>query len=954
MKFSINPIHGIMTTQETLYWRRKLHAYLHDSPNKVLDILDHENSARRIAAGEKFSNDERFRKEADWAASAADRLPWPISGQCMTPKIEFRHPLSGKVLPMVDTPIRMAEETSQKTRPVLEDDHPRRAFIATWRFWRNWASCAQPDFAHYPGETRLPDHTIWSHLAVTSALQGCFGGDPWQPHRDAGVADQPCFLIFTIGPVQDFIASARSTRDLWSGSYLLSYLVATALHRLTLDFGPDHVLFPNLCGQPILDLLLKDEWSRMSTGDGELWTAFDYYKEEGRKRLLTPSLPNRFLAILPSGMVEHKQRGDEFASAEAYANNLGAIVRDRLRDIAMSVSDLLGKTSSTDDFDIKRFQHQVSLMLEIHWQVLPWPDNADEAEKLVSLLPPDDAKIGYTPRAGLETIKHLVAQTPTEHRDKRYFSDLTSGTLNRASAAWSSLYATTEWLLDGAKANRSFSAWREGHWVSGKSQNKDSLNGKEEACLIIRDDNEASALNNALRKWVNCDAPASKQQQTGRLFKNGESLGASTLMKRLWHLSWLCKQHTFSVDDFAMPNTRSIAASLPWANDTDDEPPVSDSEKHFAILALDGDEMGKWISGGKCPPLEDVISAEAKGYWTRRQADLGRRRPLSPSWHLQFSEALANFGLHAVRRVVESFNGRLIYAGGDDVLAMLPAETAIQCAYALRLAFRGDPQLNDVAKGKIIGGGENRRSDGSTKLFQISVPGFLKLHPDATTMHGPAAPLLSDPVDFPALVPGHTANVSVGIAVAHFQSPLQDIVRAAQAAEKRAKNILGRAALSVTIMKRSGEILEWGTKWEKEGLAFLNAIRKYLDNGELSAKFPHRVEALLAPYLTHGEQIPVAGFGAQLDELIQRECAFAADRQCQVKGEAKKMLVDELIELLKEYLGGLRERHKQKLEEEKDQAKRAKLESQLPNHILHSVIGLMRTASFTRRISTNK
>lgn len=36
-------------------------------------------------------------------------------------------------------------------------------------------------------------------------------------------------LKFQIGPVQDFIAAARSTRDLWSGSYLLSWLVAAGI-----------------------------------------------------------------------------------------------------------------------------------------------------------------------------------------------------------------------------------------------------------------------------------------------------------------------------------------------------------------------------------------------------------------------------------------------------------------------------------------------------------------------------------------------------------------------------------------------------------------------------------------------------------------------------------------------------------------------------------------------------
>ena len=36
-------------------------------------------------------------------------------------------------------------------------------------------------------------------------------------------------LLFQLGPVQEFIAQARSTRDLWSGSYMLSWLVAHAI-----------------------------------------------------------------------------------------------------------------------------------------------------------------------------------------------------------------------------------------------------------------------------------------------------------------------------------------------------------------------------------------------------------------------------------------------------------------------------------------------------------------------------------------------------------------------------------------------------------------------------------------------------------------------------------------------------------------------------------------------------
>ena len=44
--------------------------------------------------------------------------------------------------------------------------------------------------------------------------------------------EKPSLIKFQIGPVQDFIAQARSTRDLWSGSYLLSFLMALGIGQL--------------------------------------------------------------------------------------------------------------------------------------------------------------------------------------------------------------------------------------------------------------------------------------------------------------------------------------------------------------------------------------------------------------------------------------------------------------------------------------------------------------------------------------------------------------------------------------------------------------------------------------------------------------------------------------------------------------------------------------------------
>src|SRR5690606_21367369 len=131
----------------------------------------------------------------------------------------------------------------------------------------------------------------------------------------------------------------------------------------------------------------------------------------------------------------------------------------------------------------------------------------------------------------------------------------------------------------------------------------------------------------------------------------------------------------------------------------------------------------------------------------------------------------------------------------------------------------------------------------------------------------------------PFIVPGPHADVSVGLALAHFKAPLQDVVRAAQAAEKRAKRDegkggLGRGAVAVTLYKRSGEILEWGCRWNDGGLSLFRVLLCGLQEGALSTKFPHRLIELLEPYSERFvENAPPddPAFAAMCEEIIRRD-----------------------------------------------------------------------------------
>lgn len=98
---------------------------------------------------------------------------------------------------------------------------------------------------------------------------------------------------------------------------------------------------------------------------------------------------------------------------------------------------------------------------------------------------------------------------------------------------------------------------------------------------------------------------------------------------------------------------------------------------YFAILKLDGDFMGEWLSGERLPSLEYAYNSETwnklpnefKG--TLKELTTGKKI-LTPAIHASISHALRNYSLEFVRKIVEEEHlGKLVYSGGDDVLAFV-------------------------------------------------------------------------------------------------------------------------------------------------------------------------------------------------------------------------------------------------------------------------------------------
>lgn len=144
---------------------------------------------------------------------------------------------------------------------------------------------------------------------------------------------------------------------------------------------------------------------------------------------------------------------------------------------------------------------------------------------------------------------------------------------------------------------------------------------------------------------LDLDWDALSRRSGGVQVRRNEALGAIAAIKRFAQ-----DARVFDKEIKSFPDLDKIAGG----REGDDEP------RYVAVLHMDGDQMGKYLSGLK-----------------------------SAQDHQTFSQTLSTFADVKVPEIVKRYgSGVLIYAGGDDVLALLPIQSALECANALQAAFR--------------------------------------------------------------------------------------------------------------------------------------------------------------------------------------------------------------------------------------------------------------------------
>ncbi|OLP17441.1 type III-B CRISPR-associated protein Cas10/Cmr2 [Leptolyngbya sp. 'hensonii'] len=203
----------------------------------------------------------------------------------------------------------------------------------------------------------------------------------------------------------------------------------------------------------------------------------------------------------------------------------------------------------------------------------------------------------------------------------------------------------------------------------------------------------------------------------------------------------------------------------------------SNNPSDWYVLAVgDGDDMGKWLKGIKLRAYQEYVpkgypSPEAREEWEGVEQFLQNRKRMGPATHAALSRALLDFSNQLVPYLTEQrYAGRLIYSGGDDVLAYTNLWEWDNWLWDVRQCFKGtgDPEQERVQKDYA-----------NTK----NPNGYFKSEGDYWGWQGDKDTLTKRPL----FTMGRNASISFGIVIAHHSVPLAIALENLWAAEKEAK-----------------------------------------------------------------------------------------------------------------------------------------------------------------------
>lgn len=588
------------------------------------------------------------------------------------------------------------------------------------------------------------------------------------------------YFHFTLGPVQGFVAQARRTRDFWAGSFILSWLAAVAIQAVRHQGGT--VEFP------------KPDENYMNWLVG---------KGKKGKEPTQGSIPNRFKGLVaevnpntfnPHAVVKSVQEAWKALAEEVWKADLEHVkTKDGKNDIQRNIWNRQINNFWDMSWIITENETDTSALdKRKNWRTYTPPEEAgvkcmmmDGWQELSGEQRPNREKMNIFwdtvrengrngMKSDLRENEALCAIAFVKRRFSRHFHKL-DHTMSRypllkdgelVKDKNNKLVESDGWQLKGWKvptAVPSVVYMAAVHWL-------EQLLEKADANKLEDFYQSAYTLTGEYGEWAT-NIKCLDQAWGNREWK---ALDGNVFFRTTLENLNIFKDQTLANTVLEKLNSVRNSADLP-------EP-----TPFYAILLMDGDSLGMHMS--------------------------------NPDMHYSITQGLADF-TNGVPAIVQDNNGFLIYAGGDDVLAILPLEDAITCAAKLRTHYLDcfKEQPND-----------------DLKKYRHHIPTTLSGAIEFTHIHMPLTSILKD---------------------AH--NLLDDI----------AKDGSGRDALAIRVWKRGGLQLEWSQPWRiavnaETGKTYLEEMAECFqkankDDNQFSNKFFYKIRErfdLLNPDITKKQE----------------------------------------------------------------------------------------------------
>lgn len=565
---------------------------------------------------------------------------------------------------------------------------------------------------------------------------------------------------FTLGPVQGFVAQARRTRDFWAGSFILSWLSSVAIAAIEKQGGeirfpvPDPAYLRNLYGTADI----QDGWPQQGSIPNRFMATTATVADDFRPELVSQAVESAWRAL-----ADAVWQGD----LAGYAGEPTRLIWVRQIDNFWEISWVLSDGSQPSLLDQrKNWRNPVppaepghKCMMMDGWQELSGvtATNMQAVNSFWKQLS-QQGQHGIVSDLGSEGLEHLCAIAFVKRRFSRYFADVKvalPGTANhvqgwRVPSAVPSVafLAAAPWLarvID--KAPRAFKRFHE-------------------VAIGLVDANEASHVGAGSTGQSGFEIDIACVRQAAERAPH---------FKRVWagldgqvYFDSALENHQRVFGPNLSREARAVRAELSKLVKTAD---LGRPSPYYAILLMDGDQLGKHMGD----PTKQTPISQALILFTSRVGD-----------------------------IVRTHNGFLIYAGGDDVLALLPLDDALPAAAALQMDYA-------MAFAAQSWPGEAVRST------------------------------LSGAIEF-----------------VHFRTPLTRVLNDAhQLLDEVAKDQTGRNAIAVRVWKPSGLAAQWAMPWEKAldetgTVKIVRVAATFADQGEddseggcFSNKFFFRMKSLL-------------------------------------------------------------------------------------------------------------